>query len=59
MSNPALLPCDSDVLVQLFLADELRPLQELKSSFDIQPVIVAEVDLELRWLGKYKNRFVP
>lgn len=58
MPNPALLPCDTDVLVQLFLADDLRPLQGLKRNFGVQPAITLEVDLELRWVGKPKGRFV-
>jgi len=57
--NPPILPFDSDVLVQFFLARELRPLNILQKSYGIQPVIVTEVDLELRWLGKYKARFAP
>lgn len=59
MPNPELLLCDSDVLVQLFLADELRPLIELKRLYGIQPAAVLEVDLELRWMKKHKDRFVP
>jgi hypothetical protein len=59
MQNPALLLCDSDALTQLFLANEVRPLRHLKDAYGIQPTIVQEVDLELRWLGKYKDRFVP
>ncbi len=57
MPNPSLLICDSDVVVQLFLANEPRPLKALKNLYGIQPVIVQEVDLELRWLGHYGNRF--
>jgi hypothetical protein len=57
MPNPSLLICDSDVIVQLFLANEPRPLKALKSLYGVQPVIVQEVDLELRWLGHYGNRF--
>lgn len=59
MPNPPLLVCDSDALVQFFLIDDLRPLQALTTTFDIQPTITLEVDLELRWLAKYKSRFVP
>jgi hypothetical protein len=59
MPNPAILPCDSDVLTQLFISQEIRPLKFLKASYGIQPVIVQEVDLELRWLKKYKDKFVP
>ena len=58
MPNPSLLICDSDVLVQLFLAGELRPLRDLKSLYGVQPAITQEVDVELRWLGHYGNRFV-
>jgi hypothetical protein len=59
MPNPPLLLCDSDALVQFFLIDDLRPLQALKAQFNIQPTITLEVDLELRWLAKRKNYFVP
>lgn len=59
MPNPAILPCDTDALVQFFLADEIRPFRHLKDVYGIQPTIVQEVDLELRWLGKYKDKFVP
>ncbi len=59
MPNPALLLCDSDTLVQFFLANEIRPFKQLKDSYGIQSAIVQEVDLELRWLGKHKDRFVP
>src|SRR6267154_3417475 len=59
MPNPPLMFCDSDALVQFFLIDDLRPLQALKTQFHIQPTITLEVDLELRWLAKHKNFFVP
>ncbi len=59
MPNPALLLCDSDALVQFFLANEVRPFRQLKDGFGVQSAIVQEVDLELRWLGKHKDRFVP
>jgi hypothetical protein len=58
MPNPALLICDSDVLVQFFLANEIRPFRQLKDLYGVQSAIVQEVDLELRWLGKHKDRFV-
>jgi hypothetical protein len=59
MPNPSLLICDSDALVQFFLVDNLQPLQTLRSRFQIQPTITLEVEIELRWLGKYKNYFAP
>jgi hypothetical protein len=58
MPNPALLLFDSDVLVQLFLVGDLRILDGLKRIFGIQPAIVQEVDIELRWLARFKDRFV-
>lgn len=58
MPNPALLLCDTDVLIQLFLVDDLRPLDALKKRFGIQATIPIEVDLELRWIRKYRDRFV-
>ena len=58
MPNPALLICDSDVLVQFFLANEIGPFRQLKDIYGIQVAIVQEVDLELRWLGKHKDKFV-
>src|SRR5690242_5714582 len=57
-ASPPLLICDSDALVQLFICQELRPLKLLRKAHNIQPAITMEVDTELRWLGKYKNRFV-
>jgi hypothetical protein len=59
MPNPSLIICDSDVLVQFFLSNELRPLRDLRALYGIQPAIVQEVDAELRWLGHYGARFVP
>jgi hypothetical protein len=58
MPNPALLLCDSDALTQFFLADEIRPFRHLKNSYGIQPAVVQEVDIEMRWLGRYRDRFV-
>jgi hypothetical protein len=58
MPNPALFICDSDVLVQFFLANEITPFRQLKDVYGIQVAIVQEVDLELRWLGKHKDKFV-
>ena len=59
MPNPPLLICDSDALVQFFLANEIRPFRHLKDVYGIQSAIAQEVDLELRWLRKYREKFVP
>jgi hypothetical protein len=58
MANPELLVCDSDVLAQLFIVNQLIPLRHIKENCGIQPVIVEEVDVELRWLQRYRDRFV-
>lgn len=59
MPNPLLFLCDTDVLTQFFLADEIRPLRELKNAYGIQPAIVEEVNIELRWMRKFGGqRFV-
>lgn len=58
MPNPALLLCDTDVLVQLFIVDDLRPLDGLRKRFGVQAAISIEVDLELRWVRRYRDRFV-
>lgn len=59
MANPAIFLCDSDVLTQFFMVQEIRPLRYLKDSYGIQTVIVQEVDLEMRWLRKHEDKFAP
>lgn len=56
-SNPAFIFCDTDALIQTFLAKQTRLLQELKTGFSIEPVIVSEVEAELRWSRRFKTRF--
>jgi len=46
MGNPQSLLCDSDVLTQLFLGNEIRPLKELKAKYGIQSLIAQEVETE-------------
>lgn len=55
MSNPSFLLCDTDVLIQFFIAKDLRPLYELKRAYGIQASIVAEVEVELRSNKKHKK----
>ena len=55
MSNPPFLLCDTDLLIQFFVAQDLRPLRELKRAYGIQPSIVAEVEMELRSNKKHKK----
>ena len=55
MSNPSHLPIDSDVLIQLLVAGNLQPLQQLKKVYGIQAAIVVEVENELRTNKKHKK----
>ncbi|CAE6778337.1 hypothetical protein [Nitrospira defluvii] len=59
MSNPALLFCDSDALIQLFLTDQNKLLRSFKTEYGIQPVIVFEVENELRQHKKYRTKVEP
>lgn len=59
MSNPSLLFCDTDALIQLFLTGQNKLLRSLKTRYGIQPVIVFEVENELRQHKKYKSKVEP
>jgi hypothetical protein len=63
MSDPHVLLCDTDSLIQLFLTTQhnknLTPLRCLKDGYGIQSAIVAEVETELMWTRRYGGRFVP
>lgn len=54
MDNPSLLLCDSDATIQLLLTDRHNLLKLLSSGYSIQPVIVHEVENEIRQNKKYK-----
>ncbi len=47
-SGPTCLPCDTDVLIQVFLGKAIEALHVLRNAFGIQPVITEEVEQELR-----------
>lgn len=57
MPNPPFLICDSDALIQFFIAREFGPFRELKKSYCVQPAIVSEVELEICSTKKFGNRF--
>ena len=46
-SNPPLLICDTDALVQLLLAGDVTALRDLRRLYHIQPSIVEAVNFEL------------
>jgi hypothetical protein len=61
MPNPRLLVCDTDALIQLFLTKDstrkLIPLRVLRDFYEIQPVIVEEVEIEIRSSKTFLNQF--
>ncbi|HEV3481196.1 MAG TPA: hypothetical protein VGR97_02590 [Candidatus Acidoferrales bacterium] len=63
MSDPRVLPFDTDALIQLFLTAtqtrSLLPLRTLRDEYGIQPAIVAEVEVELASHRKYGAKVAP
>lgn len=57
MPNPALLLCDTDALIQVFMVGETRLLRLLRDRFAVQPCVVPDVDGELAWNATYRDRF--
>lgn len=47
-ANPAFLVCDADVVFQFFIAGFPAPLKCLRDRYGVQPIVVPEVDVELR-----------
>jgi hypothetical protein len=58
MARPPLLVCDTDALIQFLLIGEVRPLRLLRSKYSVQPVVVPEVEIELR-SRKFGARIAP
>lgn len=59
MARPLFVFCDTDALIQFLLVPEVRPLRVLRSKYSIQPVIVPEVELELRSNPRHGARITP
>lgn len=59
MANPPFVICDTDGLIQLLLTRELRPLRFLRSKYSIQPLVVPEVEIELRSNKRFAARIAP
>ena len=57
MANPALLLCDTDALIQIFMVAETQLLRLLRDRYAVQPCIVQDVDGELAWNSTYRDRF--
>jgi hypothetical protein len=58
MGSPALLVCDADSLIQFLLIGEIRLLRLLRSKYSVQPVVVPEVEIEMR-SGKFAAEIAP
>lgn len=59
MHHQELLFCDTDCLVQLFISNKISILQWLRENYGCAAVIVPEVEIELSWHAKFKDRFEP
>ena len=55
--NPLLILLDSDVVFQIFLADQIPTLLHIKRKYHIQPMVVEAVDVEIRKNKKFRGRF--
>ncbi len=57
MPNPHFLLCDSDALIQLFIAKQILLLRSLRKLYGLQSVIVPEVEVEVAWHARFGDRF--
>jgi hypothetical protein len=57
MSQPLLFFCDSDCLIQIFISNQIPLLKWLKAAYGVKTVIVPEVDYEVAWTVRFKDRF--
>ena len=55
--NPDLILIDTDSLLQLLIADQVRLLHSIKKRFNIQPAIVEAVEAEVRKSKKFRSQF--
>jgi hypothetical protein len=59
VQNPQYLPCDTDSLIQIFIARHQRVLVHLRERYGVLPVVVPEVEMEVSRNRKFKGRFAP
>lgn len=59
MSRPAFVCCDTDAVIQFLLAGQVQPFRTLRDRYAIQPIIVPEVELELRSHKRLGQRIAP
>jgi len=56
MARPAFLLCDTDAVIQFLLAGQITAFRVLRDRYSIQPLIVHEVEIELRSHRKFGHR---
>lgn len=49
--------CDTDCLIQIFITDEVSLLKWLKAKYGLEAIVVPEVENEITWHRKFKDRF--
>jgi len=59
MARPAFIFCDTDAVIQFLLTGEVRPFRVLRSNYSIQPLVVPEVEIELRSNQRFGARIAP
>lgn len=52
-----LLFCDTDCLIQLFISDQTALLKWFRNVYGLSAIVVQEVEAELYWHAKFRNRF--
>jgi hypothetical protein len=55
--NPPLILFDTDVLFQIFIAQQIQLLRHLKQTYRIQPAVAESVDVEVRTNKKFRGQF--
>lgn len=54
-----LLFCDTDVLIQIFITRQTKLLKWFRTEYGLEAVVVPEVENEIAWHAKFKDRFDP
>lgn len=59
MASPLLLFCDTDCLIQLFAVNKIAIFRWFKARYSLEAVVVPEVEAELSWHMRFRDRFEP
>jgi hypothetical protein len=58
-ANPAVLLVDADAMIQVCFAGHVQPLRCLRDRYDVQPIVVEEVDAEVRSFQRKLGGNIP